>query len=272
MDVDVELIRLCGELLEAGTDLVMVTVIKASPGTPGKEGFKLLVTDDGRQHGTVGGGAIEHQAVREARQLLASRESRVADYDLRSLGMKCGGKATLVFEYLPGRRGFVLFGGGHVGRALAPILESLGFRVTIFDDRPEVRALLPETPARRLLIGSYMDISPVTAALTEDGFCFIATHGHEHDYAVLRQLLRLGKALRYIGLIGSRSKVRATLKRLGEEGLEAPGSLYAPVGLPIGGDTAAAIAVSVAAEVVAVLSAAKVPHMRERSGEESPSR
>jgi xanthine dehydrogenase accessory factor len=263
MEVDVGLIRLCGELLEGGTDLVMVTVIRATPGTPGKEGFKLLLTGDGRQHGTVGGGAIEHRAVQEARQLLSSRESRVEEYDLQGLGMKCGGKTTLVFEYLPGRRGFVLFGGGHVGRALAPILEALGFRVTIFDDRPEVRALLPEAAGRRLLIGSFTDISPVSGALAEGGLCFIATHGHEHDYAVLRQLLSLGKEFRYIGLIGSRVKVRSTLKRLREEGFAPPDSLYAPVGLPIGGDTAAAIAVSVAAEVVAVLSAAKLPHLRD---------
>jgi len=267
MESDAGLIRLCADLLEAGADVVMITVLKASAGTPGKEGFKLLVTDDGRLHGTIGGGALEHRAVAEARQLFASRESRVAEYDLLSVGMKCGGRTTLVFDYLPARRSFVLFGGGHVGRALTPMLEALGFGVTVFDDRPQVRETLPEQAGRRVLIGSYGDISAVTGALGNGGLCFIATHGHEHDYEVLQQLLRSGTALRYLGLIGSRGKVRATLKRLREEGLQVPDCLYAPVGLPIGGDTAAAIAVSVAAEVVAVLSGAEVPHMRDRMGE-----
>lgn len=266
------MIRQCSELLEAGRDVVMVTVIRATAGTPGKEGFKLLLTADGRQRGTVGGGALEHRAIEDAQGLFATRQSRVAEYELSALGMSCGGRATLVFEYLAARRPFVLFGGGHVGRALAPMLEALGFAVTVFDDRPQVREALPEQPGRRVHIGSYGDISPALAALDGEGLCFIATHGHEHDYEVLRQLLRSGKPLRYIGLIGSRGKVRATLTRLGQEGLEAPDSLYAPVGLPIGGDTAAAIAVSVAAEVVALLAGAQVPHMRDTLDQERAGR
>ena len=70
---------------------------------------------------------------------------------------------------------------------------------------------------------------------------------------------------RYVGLIGSRAKIRTTLQKLAAAGLQAPDYLYAPVGLKIGGDTPAEIAISIAAEVVAVVHGAEVTHMRSTS-------
>jgi len=240
--------RTCAELLESGASLVMVTVLKASEGSPGKPGFKLLYAQDGRLFGTVGGGALELRAVEEAGRVLETRTNLILTLNLAQLGMVCGGEVSLVFEYLPAQKGFFLFGGGHVGRALVPILESLGFLVTVFDNREEIKAQL--------------DISPVLEQAAASGFCFIATHGHEHDYAVLRQLLAYSNRYRYIGLIGSKIKVKNTLERLRAEGMAAPGCLFAPVGIRLGGSTAAEIAVSVAAEVVALRHGVKADHLR----------
>jgi xanthine dehydrogenase accessory factor len=80
----------------------------------------------------------------------------------------------------------------------------------------------------------------------------------------LKQLVEVKPSYRYVGLIGSRSKVRATLKRLESDGHQRPTFLYAPVGLAIGGSTPAEIAISVAAEVLAVRYGASAPHMRDR--------
>jgi xanthine dehydrogenase accessory factor len=157
-----------------------------------------------------------------------------------------------------------------VGRALAPILESLGFRVTIYDSRPEVQPALAGVPGRRVVAGEYTDIAPVRPELERSEFCFIATHGHLHDYQVLTQVLAAGGKRRYIGLIGSRSKVRATRERLARDGEPAPDCLYAPVGLVIGAQSPAEIAVAVAAEVVAVLHGTPAPHMRDRPPPERP--
>jgi xanthine dehydrogenase accessory factor len=257
-----QILRRCLELLDAGRSAVLVTVVQASRSTPGKEGFKLLLADDGSQSGTVGGGAVEHRALEEARQVMESGGTRLATYDLGALGMECGGQVTLLFEHFQGGRGFFLFGGGHVNRALAPLLESLGFRVTVFDSRPEIRAQWSEQPERRLLVGDYAALQPLLEQMREGDYSFIATHGHEHDYTVLSQLLRAARPLAYIGLIGSRSKVRATMQKLAAEGLSVPEQLYAPVGLRIGGDTPAEIAVSIAAEVVAVRNGVTANHMR----------
>jgi xanthine dehydrogenase accessory factor len=257
-----EIFKRCSELLEQGKNLVLVTVLNASQGTPGKEGFKMILTDREELLGTVGGGAVEHQAVEEAREVLRVRENRLKSYNLDDLGMKCGGQVTLLYEYFEGLRSFLLVGGGHIGRALSPILESLGFRVTVFDSRPEVHELLGENSTRKIVTGDYRDLAPVQEILKNCQFCFIATHGHEHDYTVLKQLVQSRQPFRYVGLIGSTRKIHTTLEKLKEDGLEAPQCLYAPVGLKIGGDSPAEIAVSIAAEVVALLNGAEVPHMR----------
>ena len=253
--------RKCIDLLDAGRNVVQVTVVKATRGTPGKEGFKLLLSDDGKLHGTVGGGALEHRAIEEAKQVLKNKENKILELNLAQIGMKCGGQVTLVFEYLRAEKSFILFGGGHVGRALVPILGILGFRVIIFDSREEVRDQIGESPDRTVIIGDYNDITPVKELVKQAMFCFIATHGHDYDFAVLKQLLELSAGYRYIGLIGSSTKVSATFKRLQEEGIAVPEYLFAPVGINLGGDTAAEIAVSVAAEVVARIHQASANHM-----------
>jgi xanthine dehydrogenase accessory factor len=257
-----DILKTCSSLIEQGTNIVLVTVVKAGSGTPGKEGFKMILTDRGELFGTVGGGAIEHRAVADGKEVLRTRENRLEAYNLEKLKMKCGGQVTLLYEYMQGRRGFMLFGGGHIGRALTPSLESLGFRVTVFDSRPEVRDLMGETEERTIITGDYEDIGSAAEILRACEFCFIATHGHLHDFQVLKQVLQAKDEYRYVGLIGSRSKIRTTLEKLKAAGLQAPDYLYAPVGLKIGGDTPAEIAISIAAEVVAVVHGAEATHMR----------
>ncbi len=253
----------CIHLLNAGKNLALVTVIRTSQSTPGKPGFKLILADDESLYGTVGGGALEHRAVEEAREVLKDGESRIVQYNLAEIGMKCGGEASLVIEYLQAGKRFILFGGGHVGRALAPILEALGFQVWVYDSREEVRTQIKESLRERVTIAAYNDISPIATELKQAGFCFIATHGHDFDYAVLKQILETSDHYDYVGLIGSRNKVRTTLKRLRSEGVEIPDYLFAPVGIDLGGDTAAEIAVSIAAEVIARTRGTKVRHMRD---------
>jgi xanthine dehydrogenase accessory factor len=262
-----ETLRRCLQFLEEGCDVLLITVLQASRGTPGKEGFKLALASDGRRTGTVGGGALEHRALADAQELLGKRQNALVSYNLADLGMRCGGETTLAFEFLPGQRGFLLFGGGHIGLALAPMLEALGFRVTVYDSRPEMREALQASPAsnRTVLIGEYADLAPARERLEAVEFCFIATHGHQHDYVVLKQVLQSPGRKRYIGLIGSRAKVRHTRERLAEEGIQVPDSLYAPVGLDLGAQTPAEIAVAVAAEVVAVLHGTAAAHMRDRT-------
>lgn len=239
-------------LLNSGGRGVVITVTQATSGSPAKTGFKLLLTDKGELSGTVGGGNIEQLAVEEARKILISGVSQSLDYDLSKIGMKCGGKVSLFFEYLSSRQPFVLFGGGHVAQALAPILESLGYAVTVFDNRKDIITKHETVPGRDSFLGDYNDISPMRDNLSRGKCCFIASHGHLFDQVILKQAVALDIEYAYLGMIGSRRKIAETRKAIEAEGLRIPEPFFAPVGLPIGGDTAEEIAVSIAAQVLAV--------------------
>lgn len=251
-------------MINSGGRGVLISVTNASSGSPARTGFKLLLTEEGGLFGTVGGGNLEQRAINEAKEALRKGHSRAVKYDLAEIGMKCGGEVSLFMDYISAKTPFVLFGGGHVAQSLAPILEILDYEVTVFDNRPEIIEKHAKIEGRKAFLGDYKDISPMAEVLKQGKACFIASHGHLFDQMVLKQVLALGIDFFYLGLIGSRNKVKETIKAVEAEGLSIPGSFYSPVGIALGGDTASEIAVAVSAEILAVKYNKPVPHMRER--------
>lgn len=140
-----------------------------------------------------------------------------------------------------------VFGGGHVGQALVPVLASVGFRVTLYDNRPELADKAHFPQAEEIVCGPY---DAITVKPTENDYVVIMTPGHQGDFALLSQVLR-GKT-RYVGCIGSRHKIARTQQLLREAGIteEAIASVHSPIGLPILAETPAEIAVSIAAEMI----------------------
>lgn len=144
-----------------------------------------------------------------------------------------------------------IFGGGHVSQALVPVIAAAGFRPVVYDDRPEFSdpALFPA--AEGTLCGEFRDLAQ-QVTVTADDYVVVMTRGHQADYEVLAQTLRSGA--RYLGCIGSRKKLALCRERLLAAGFTAEeyARLHAPIGLAIGAETPAEIAVSVAAELIAV--------------------
>lgn len=144
-----------------------------------------------------------------------------------------------------------IFGGGHVSRALVPAIAAVGFRPVVYDDRPEFAdpALFPR--AESVLSGDFTTIGE-QVTLTADDYVVIMTRGHQADYEVLEQTLRSG--VKYLGCIGSKKKLALCRERLLAAGFTAGeyARVHAPIGLPIGAETPEEIAVSVAAELIAV--------------------
>lgn len=256
-----DVLKKCVELVEQGKALVLMTVMHAEASTPAKEGFKMIVTEEHDRFGTVGGGALEQRAIAEAEEVLSRRKNSTLRLDLAAEGMECGGSVVVTLEYFQGGLFFVLFGGGHVASALAPVLESIGFRVIVFDNREEILEH-HRSEGRTVIYGDFSDIAP-TEPYLRSGFCCIATQGHQFDTTILRRLLQSNISLSYIGMIGSKRKVKTALADCKRDGLAIPSSLYAPVGLPVGGDTVSEIAVSIASEVLSVRYEKAVPHMRD---------
>ena len=140
-----------------------------------------------------------------------------------------------------------VFGGGHVGQALVPVLASVGFRVTLYDNRPELADKAHFPQAEEIVCGPY---DAITVTPTENDYVVIMTPGHQGDFALLSQVLR--RKTRYVGCIGSRHKIARTQQLLREAGImeEAIASVHSPIGLPILAETPAEIAVSIAAEMI----------------------
>lgn len=142
-----------------------------------------------------------------------------------------------------------LFGGGHVGQALVPVLAKVGFRVTVFDNRKELATKEYFPAAEHVIYGDYNDIY-AKVTLTENDFVVIMTPGHQSDYALLEQVLRT--KTKYVGCIGSRHKIAKTQAMLREANIseERIASVHSPIGLPILAETPDEIAISIAAQMI----------------------
>lgn len=172
---------------------------------------------------------------------------------LRDLHPETGPDVEVYLEVRRPVRDLVIVGAGHIARPLCTLGALLGFRVTVVDDRPDfaTRERFPE--AERVLRADFSD--PFRDVRLHPGsHVLLVTRGHKYDYECLLRALRVDPAPAYIGMIGSRRRVRATFVQLREEGFDAEAldRVHAPVGLDLGAETPEEIAVAVAAELVLV--------------------
>jgi xanthine dehydrogenase accessory factor len=253
------------ELLGQHRRIAVATVVKAEGSTPRESGAKMMVLPDGSTSGTVGGGALERVVTEDALRALKEGCGFLQQYDLGAkaddgIGAICGGKATVLVEVLNAGELLLICGGGHIGLALARMGAELGFRVIVADTRKEysVKDRFPEGVE---VVSARPSGRKVLSLVDADTYVVILTHSHVIDKDALRALAP--SAARYVGMIGSRGKVRRILAELAGEGMER-GSLrrvHAPIGLDLGAETPAEIAVAILAEMV---------HFRRR-GVSSPS-
>ena len=150
-----------------------------------------------------------------------------------------------------GGRGIAyVFGAGHCGEKLVPVLSMIGFSTVVVDDRPDFANAERFPGADRIVVPASFVGAVETLSIDEQGYVIIVTRGHAHDKAVLAQALKTPAC--YIGMIGSRSKVAKTFEALTNEGLTSDdlARVHAPIGLSIGAETPEEIAISIAAQVI----------------------
>lgn len=159
--------------------------------------------------------------------------------------------ALLYHEVLtsPGR--VFIFGGGHVAQALVPVLSLIDFSCIVADDRPEFASsdLFPDAVAVHQVDYQHL---PKEIGITADDYVCVMTRGHHGDYDVQRQMLAVKPY--YLGVIGSRRKIAFVKSKLLADGFSEADidACYSPIGLAISAETPAEIAVSIAAELIAV--------------------
>jgi xanthine dehydrogenase accessory factor len=235
----------------------LVTVAATKGSVPRGAGAKMLTFADGRTSGTIGGGKFEALALAEAREAMRKKEPVLKTFTLRegeadSFGAICGGEVTILIEPQLLREALFLVGAGHCAQAIARLAVECGLLVSVVDDRPEVLAEMPAGVVRHGGVSAPEFIAG--HAWQRDEAIVIVSRNHELDREALASALRTSGA-GYIGMIGSRRKVRQVFDRLRATGVaeDALAHVYAPIGIDIAADAPAEIAVSAVAEILAVL-------------------
>jgi xanthine dehydrogenase accessory factor len=319
--------------LREGKKGIVATVVNKAGAAPREEGAKMLVGEDKKTYGTIGGGKLEAEVIDEALRGMESTDIRL--YHIRmdakaveDEGMLCGGNVDVLLEPILDKhktvyeriRGFekqgiravivtrfnqttleksvidpngdiwgdrlekdeaselrdfwserrirflnnntvveplsvfsnlYIFGAGHVSQFLSKAANLVDFNVTVIDDREEFanRERFPE--ADSIIVE---DFNKAFNALdfTTNSYIVIVTRGHSHDALVLEKSIE--QPTRYIGMIGSKRKVRMVLDYLREKGVkkEILESIHAPIGIDINSETPQEIAISIVAELIKV--------------------
>ncbi|HEY0287651.1 MAG TPA: xanthine dehydrogenase accessory protein XdhC [Pseudomonas sp.] len=245
------------ELQPLGEACVLVTIIEEHGSTPRNAGSKMVVSAE-RIFDTIGGGHLEYKAMEIARQILASgnQQTRLERFSLgASLGQCCGGVNVLLFEPMGQPQAHIaVFGAGHVGRALVPLLASLPCRVRWIDSREqEFPEHLPEGVTK--IVND--DVLEEVEHLPTGSYCIVMTHNHQLDLELTASILKRGD-FTYFGLIGSKTKRAKFEHRLRERGFDPAvvQRMRCPMGLSeVKGKLPMEIAVSIAAEVIATYNA-----------------
>jgi xanthine dehydrogenase accessory factor len=248
---DLELYEEVVRLTRRGEPFALATVIASSGSSPRKAGAKMLVRSNGSFIGTVGGGRVEKESVEAALEALRNETPRTLDYVLTAEnGFACGGSMTVYIEPQGHRPLLVMFGAGHVGRAVTSLANGCGFRVVVVDERPDCasESLLPGADQ---VVCMPVQESFATLQLTPHDQVIIATPGHLSDFDAVRGCLATRAG--FIGLLGSRRKRETLLRTLEDEGFDAAqrARVVTPVGLDIGAQTPEEIAVSIVGQLIA---------------------
>ena len=251
-----EVFSALSEALQRGEEVALVTIVASTGSTPQRVGAKMLVYADGRTVGTIGGGCYENEAFWKAREAIKNRKPVSLKFELnddfaQESGLVCGGQMEVFVEPLEPSPELYVFGAGHVGYFVAKMAHEVAFKVHVVDDR-EKFANVERFGDGIDVIVDHIPTWLATNTLPPTAYAVIVTRGHTHDLDALRALT--ASPHRYLGLIGSKAKVKRIFDVLLDEGMpvESLKGIHAPIGLDIGAITPQEIAVSILAELIAV--------------------
>jgi xanthine dehydrogenase accessory factor len=234
-----EAARLAAQALDDGRTTVHAVVVEA-PGQTELMGQRLVW--DGQQlHGDLGDATLTSAV----QALLASGAESAMCVTIPGFDVE------VYVETMAPEPELVIIGAGHIAVPLARLGALLGFRVTVLDDRPDFARTERFPDADRVLVADFDD--PFAGITINDRTHIVmVTRGHRYDYDCMLVLAKGDVQPAYVGMIGSRRRVKATYEQLAGEGVDAEwlARVYAPLGLDLGAETPAEIAVAVAAEIV----------------------
>ena len=266
MDIYKEIVSLRARGMRAA----LAIIIAHEGASPRKDSARMLIGEDGLQIGNVGGGAVESDVVRQAKEVMDTGKPKLLSFDLSGIdhderALVCGGSMQVYIDPVLPDPNLVIFGAGHVAKAVAQAAAAAGFRVTVFDDRAKYATTERFPGAEVVLIkdSDNWETELDGLNLTTLSYVFVATQRPKTDQVCLRRAL-LSPA-RYIGMLGSRTKTKILLEALQHGGMDPAqfSRIFIPAGLDIGSETPEEIAASVIPELIAARKNLDVRRLRD---------
>jgi len=252
---DLETARKLAEAADHNRPAALLTIVDPGRASAVKVGERTVIEVSRRAAAPNGFAALTAAAGAELNERTA--DAKPALLEVGSDGMlypatrvEPSGAPRMFLDPISGAQRLIIAGAGHIAQPLAQLGSMLGFHVTVIDDRAAFANRERFPGADQLIVRPF---SAAIESLELDRHCYLisVTRGHAFDEEVVRTALRRRNGA-FIGMIGSRRRVRATLERLAEEGIPASelDEMHAPLGMDLGAETPAEIAVSIIAEII----------------------
>lgn len=239
-------------LQASGKPFVVITLVKQLGSSPQDVGARALISADGLEFGTVGGGKVEKKAIEEAQQMIQKKTAHAyAEWNLqKDVGMTCGGVVGFFFELFEKSHplNIWVFGAGHIAQELVRLLIRLDAKITCVDPRQEWIDRLPESPKLKTLCSANME--QLVGQIPDGAYVALMTMGHGTDLPILIETMKQRSRFSYVGNIGSDQKARRLRQDLMDAGLppESLDKFHCPMGESFGSNSPVEIAFSVVAQ------------------------
>lgn len=241
------------EVERSGRPAALCTVIRAQGSVPRHPGSKMLVFPDGSIEGSVGGGEMEGRVIAAALESLGLGRPTILRYSLSDPSDGdpgvCGGEVEVFVDPIGTQETIVVFGGGHVGRAVIHLAHWLGFRTVVADDRADFTTPDSVPDADERIVCALAEL-PARTTIDPRTYLVLPTRGVSVDIEGLPPLLDTPAA--YIGVIGSRRRWETAFAELEARGVprDKLERVTSPMGLELKAETPEEIAVSILAEII----------------------
>jgi xanthine dehydrogenase accessory factor len=211
---------------------------------------RLIVHDHGVVDGSLGGAVLDDVGERIAREMLRQpdAEPRIDTVTVSDITYQLYVETHRAPDHL------IIVGAGHIAVPLAHLGVLLGMRVSVLDDREDMATQERFDDGVRVLRADFAADPFAGIRIDGDSYVALVTRGHRWDYDCLHRIVAGAAQPRYLGMIGSRRRVRAAFRALLESGVPraALAAVRAPIGLELSAETPAEIAIAIAAEIIAV--------------------
>ena len=226
---------------EGGGGVALGTLIKSADPQKLPTGKKLLIKDNKSILGDLGNKELNERVISECKDIIPLGRNKY---------LKTDEGDEVFIEAFISPPSLIIAGGGHVGKALAPIAASAGFRIFVIDDREEF-ANKERFPMAEIICNKNFETCIEELPVNTNTFIVIATRGHRFDDVALEAAARTKAS--YVALLGSKRKAILIFEELIKKNipLDRLTSIRSPAGLDIGARTPEEIAISIVAEMVA---------------------